>query len=162
MTATDRKVVPPIVGLLRGMSVTLKNFFRRSVTVQYPEERAPLPERFRGRLALHLHKCIGCSMCYQVCPNGTITMVQRDRDAISVPVPQKKEKYLFPQVDIAMCTYCGWCEYICPTAAIFHTKQFELSRYDRKNFVYTPEMLAKTEEELLREAQQRQPMGAER
>lgn len=147
----------PLLGALRSMSVTLRSFFRKAVTVQYPEERVKLPERFRGRLALNLQTCIGCSMCAQVCPNGALQMVRREKNP-NIPSAQKRDFNLFPQVDIAMCTYCGWCEYICPVpeAAIFHTEQFELARYDREHFVYTPEMLAQSEEELLRAPPQKE------
>ncbi|MGH8222060.1 MAG: NADH-quinone oxidoreductase subunit NuoI, partial [Woeseiaceae bacterium] len=38
--------------LWRGLSVTLRNFFRPAVTVQYPEEKTPQSPRFRGLHAL--------------------------------------------------------------------------------------------------------------
>lgn len=37
--------------LLKGMSLTGRYFFRRNITVQYPEERAPMSPRFRGKHA---------------------------------------------------------------------------------------------------------------
>jgi len=33
--------------LLQGLSVTARSFFRRKVTVQYPEEKTPQSVRFR-------------------------------------------------------------------------------------------------------------------
>jgi NADH-quinone oxidoreductase subunit I len=144
----------PLLGALQGLSVTLRNFFRRNVTVQYPEERGSIPERFRGRLFLDPNICIGCTMCEQACPNGALVMVPWGK-IDNVSKPQERDYNLFPQVDIAMCTYCGWCEDVCPTGAIRHTQQFELARYIREGdvFVYTPERLSKSEEELLREAE---------
>lgn len=140
-TLEKPKAYRPLIGLLHGLSVTLKNFLRRAVTEQYPEERHEPPERFRGRLFLDRHICIGCTMCEQSCPNGALKMVPWG--AISnTAKPQNRDYNLFPQVDIAMCAYCGWCENVCPTGAIRHTKQFELARYDRERFEYTPEMLA--------------------
>lgn len=127
--------------------MALRNFFRRAMTVEYPEERSALPERFRGRLALNLKTCLGCTLCSQVCPNGSIQMVRRERTA-GVETAQKRDYLLFPQVDIAMCTYCGWCSDICPVGAIHHTREFELARYDREHFVYAPETLARSEAEL--------------
>jgi len=142
----------PLLGALQGLGVTLKNFFRRNVTVQYPEERRALPERFRGRLFLDPNICIGCTMCEQACPNGALTMVPWGKIE-NVSKPQERDYNLFPQVDIAMCTYCGWCEDVCPTGAIRHTQQFELARYTREGdvFVYNPERLSKGEEEVLKE-----------
>ncbi len=137
----------PLLGLLHGLGVTLKNFLRGAVTEQYPEERHEPPERFRGRLFLDHHICIGCTMCEQSCPNGALKMVPWG--AISnTAQPQHRDYNLFPQVDIAMCTYCGWCEDVCPTGAIRHTKQFELARYDREHFEYTPEQLSQSEKDL--------------
>lgn len=139
-----------ITGALRGMTVTLRNFFRRAATVPYPEERGPVPERFRGRLFFDPDICTGCLMCEQACPNGALEMVPWD-EIHNTAKPQDRDVNLYPQVDIAMCTYCGWCEDVCPTTAIRHTHQFELARTDREHFAYTPEMLAKSEGELLRE-----------
>lgn len=139
-----------MIGALKGMTVTLKNFLRRAVTVQYPEERSALPERFRGRLFLDPNICIGCTMCEQACPNGSLRMVPWG-EIENTSKPQGRDYNLFPQVDIAMCTYCGWCEDVCPTGAIRHTPQFELSRYRRDCFEYDPERLSKSERELLEE-----------
>ena len=38
--------------LLLGLSTTLRNFFRPSVTLEYPEEKTPQSHRFRGLHAL--------------------------------------------------------------------------------------------------------------
>ncbi len=38
--------------LLIGMSVTFRTLFRRKITVNYPEEKAPQSSRFRGLHAL--------------------------------------------------------------------------------------------------------------
>lgn len=37
-------------GILRSLTVTLKNFLSRAVTVQYPYERLPIPPRSRGAI----------------------------------------------------------------------------------------------------------------
>ena len=38
--------------LRQGMQVTGKYFFKRKITVQYPEQKTPLSPRFRGHHAL--------------------------------------------------------------------------------------------------------------
>ena len=37
-----------LLELLRGMALTGKYFFRKKITVQYPEEKTPMSPRFRG------------------------------------------------------------------------------------------------------------------
>ena len=54
--------------LRRGLSVTGKNFFRRKVTLNYPEEKTPQSPRFRGLHALRRYpngqeRCIACKLC---------------------------------------------------------------------------------------------------
>lgn len=69
----------PGSGMLTGMGVTLRNLFRPKVTVQYPEERPSIPDRWRGRLDLIYdpfgsHKCEVCFQCAMVCPVEAIDM----------------------------------------------------------------------------------------
>src|SRR4051812_41424562 len=63
----------PDMGYLDGFRVTFKQMFEPKVTVQYPEEKRPKPERFHGRHVLNryedgMEKCIGCELCAGVCP----------------------------------------------------------------------------------------------
>ena len=69
----------PGIGIAKGMAVTFKNYFSPKVTRQYPEERPPIPDRWRGRLDLIYdpfgeHKCEVCFQCAQVCPVEAIDM----------------------------------------------------------------------------------------
>jgi len=41
-----------LIDLLKGLKVTLINFFKPKITVQYPEVKTPISNRFRGKLAL--------------------------------------------------------------------------------------------------------------
>ena len=41
-----------LIELLKGMAVTGRYFFARKITIQYPEERTPQSNRFRGLHAL--------------------------------------------------------------------------------------------------------------
>lgn len=69
----------PGLGIVRGMGLTLRRFFEPKATVMYPEERADVAPRFRGRLQLLLDehgalKCETCFQCAQACPIECIDM----------------------------------------------------------------------------------------
>jgi NADH:ubiquinone oxidoreductase subunit E len=69
----------PGIGIAKGMATTFRNFFSPKVTRQYPEERPPIPDRWRGRLDLiydpfGAHKCEVCFQCAMVCPVEAIDM----------------------------------------------------------------------------------------
>jgi hypothetical protein len=69
----------PGIGIVRGMSVTLRKFFEPKVTVKYPEVRLDPPHKFRGRLQLLYDeygtlKCETCFQCAQACPIECIDM----------------------------------------------------------------------------------------
>jgi len=70
--------------LLRGMTVTGRYFFSRKITIQYPEERTPQSNRFRGLHALRRYpngeeRCIACKLCEAVCPAMAITIIVETR-----------------------------------------------------------------------------------
>ena len=51
--------------LIKGLKVTFKELFKKSVTDKYPKEFRKKPQRFHGRHVLNkyedgMEKCIGC------------------------------------------------------------------------------------------------------
>src|SRR5688572_28925923 len=69
----------PGLGIVKGMALTLRRFFEPNVTIKYPEERADVAPRFRGRLQLLYDewgtlKCETCFQCAQACPIECIDM----------------------------------------------------------------------------------------
>jgi ferredoxin len=67
------------MGIVRGMGLTLKRFFQPKATIRYPEVRADVAPRFRGRLQLLYDeygtlKCETCFQCAQACPIECIDM----------------------------------------------------------------------------------------
>ena len=60
-----------LIELLKGMLLTGRYFFARKITVQYPEEKTPQSNRFRGLHALRRYangeeRCIACKLCEAV------------------------------------------------------------------------------------------------
>jgi len=59
------------MGYLRGFVVTFRKLFEKRVTIPYPEQKRPKPDRLHGRHVLSryedgMEKCIGCELCAAV------------------------------------------------------------------------------------------------
>ena len=57
--------------IIIGLITTFKYFFKRRVTLNYPNEKGPLSPRFKGEHALRRYpsgeeRCIGCKLCEAV------------------------------------------------------------------------------------------------
>ena len=109
--------------LLQGLMVTQKHFFRRKITVQYPEEKTPQSPRFRGLHALRRYpngeeRCIACKLCEAVCPALAITIDSEEREDGT----RRTTRY---DIDLFKCIYCGFCEEACPVDSIVETRHFE-------------------------------------
>ena len=131
-------------GVLKGMAVTAKNFVgsyfdkERLITVQYPEERTPLPENYRnfpflvydGDDAHAGLRCVACQICEKECPPQCIYITKsKDKKPDYVGKPQ-----FYPAVfdiDISVCMSCQICVEVCPFEAIKMDKVYELSRRER-------------------------------
>jgi len=69
----------PGLGIVKGMGLTLRRFFEPKATIRYPEVKADVPHKFRGRLQLLYDewgtlKCETCFQCAQACPIECIDM----------------------------------------------------------------------------------------
>ena len=133
-----------MIGILKGMKVTLSHLFDKSITQQYPKEKPVMKERFRGRIGLVRIKetgelkCVACGLCAKACPDRIIHLVTGTGD------PEKGEKKKFPKeytVDLGMCMYCGICVEACPFGALIMTHEYEFATYDKTSFTYTIDKL---------------------
>ncbi|HCN73271.1 MAG TPA: NADH-quinone oxidoreductase subunit NuoI [Pusillimonas sp.] len=125
--------------MLKGMRLTGKNFFKRKVTLRYPEEKTPASPRFRGLHALRRYpngeeRCIACKLCESVCPALAITIESEERDDGS----RRTTRY---DVDLAKCIFCGFCEESCPVDSIVETHIHEYHGEKRGDLYYTKDML---------------------
>lgn len=152
-------------GILKGLGVTLKRFLetylddlrwlgrrygtaegiahraskdgRGIFTVQYPEEKTPVPEEFRflpfliyeeredGEQSL---RCTACGICSRVCPPQCIWIVRAVHPDTGRPKPEPAEFLVDPD----LCMNCGLCAEFCPFDAIKMDHEYELASYRRR------------------------------
>lgn len=131
--------------MLRGLFTTLKSMFEKPVTIQYPEVKRPVRERFRGRHELKrydngLEKCIGCALCAAACPADAIFVEAAENTDDKRYSPGERYASTY-EINMLRCIFCGYCEDACPTQAIVLEKDYELAFTDRKSAIYTKDML---------------------
>jgi NADH-quinone oxidoreductase subunit I len=125
--------------LIKGLRLTGRHLFKRKITVQYPEEKTPQSNRFRGLHALRRYpngeeRCIACKLCEAVCPAVAITIESEQREDGS----RRTTRY---DIDLAKCIFCGFCEESCPVDSIVETRIFEYHGEKRGDLIMTKERL---------------------
>ncbi|MEO0594811.1 MAG: 4Fe-4S binding protein [Chloroflexota bacterium] len=120
-------------------------------TVQYPEEKVAMPERFRfvPFLVVQDHDddlnpskdwCTSCGICSKVCPPQCIWIVRGDDPETGRPIPEPEAFF----IDIDICMNCGFCAEFCPFDAIKMDHDYELASYDRTtNHIFDKPKLSK-------------------
>ncbi len=132
-------------GLLKGLGVTLRHLISRSVTIQYPDEQAPLPPRSRGVIALKEENCTVCMLCARECPDWCIYIEgHKERRQPKEPGKRAKAYNVLDRfaIDYALCMYCGICVEVCPYDALFWSPEFEYAEYDITKLTHEKPRLA--------------------
>ena len=167
------------LGILKGLGVTIRHFFESYVedlryvgkqisakqrfeqrqgtnaagiyTVQYPEEKLAVPERFRFVPFLVVEDsdhperpghdwCTSCGICAKVCPPQCIWIVRSEDPVTKRPVPEPEAFF----IDVDICMNCGFCAEFCPFDAIKMDHDYELADYDRTGtHIYDKDKLSK-------------------
>ena len=105
-------------------------------TIQYPEEKLPVPEEFRyipflvyeeGQDGAKDMRCTSCGLCAKVCPPQCIWIVRTTDPVTGRPVPSPAEFF----IDVDICMNCGLCAEYCPFDAIKMDHDYEISSYNR-------------------------------
>jgi NADH-quinone oxidoreductase subunit I len=142
MTWWERLYLPALLG---GLRVTLRHFFSRKITMQYPEEKWVVPEGYRGAPYLVRDqegrtKCVSCQLCEFVCPPKAILITPPgpEPDPTTGNVEKRPREF---QIDMLRCIFCGFCQEVCPEEAIFLMKDYALVGASRAEMVYSKEKL---------------------
>src|SRR6476661_8480055 len=116
----ERLYLPAIIG---GFKVTLRHFFKKKVTMQYPEERWVVPDGYRGAPYLVKDqegrtKCVSCQLCEFVCPPKAIRITPPGPEGSPEVGNVEKAPKEF-EINMLRCIFCGYCQEVCPEEAIF-------------------------------------------
>ena len=126
--------------LLIGLRTSIRVYFRKPVTEQYPENRHTtlhIAERHRAMLVMphdenNQHHCVACGLCQMACPNDTIKVTSETVEGEDV----KKRKVLVKyEYDLGACMFCELCVNACPHDAIRFSNDFENAVYQRDKLV---------------------------
>ena len=135
-----------LISIAKGLMITLKHFFSKKATINYPEEKRPFSPVFRGLHVLNRDEenrenCTACGLCALACPAEAITMEAAER----LPGEEnlyREEKYAAKyEINMLRCIFCGFCEEACPKDAVYLSQTVPPASFKRQNFIYSKEDL---------------------
>ncbi len=139
----EKLYLPAILG---GLKITLQHFFKKKVTLKYPEVKREFAPVYRGMHVLKRDEagrenCTACGLCAVACPAEAITMEAAERMDGEEGL-YREEKYAAKyEINMLRCIYCGLCEEACPKDAIYLTDRIVDSEYTREGFIYGKDIL---------------------
>ncbi|MGH2665922.1 NuoI/complex I 23 kDa subunit family protein [Flavobacterium sp.] len=137
-----------LVAIVKGLLITIKHFFRKKVTIHYPEQVREMSPVYRGQHMLKRDEqgrenCTACGLCALSCPAEAITMKAAERKSNEKHL-YREEKYAeIYEINMLRCIFCGLCEEACPKDAIYLTTSKVLvpSNYEREDFIFGKDKL---------------------
>lgn len=147
-----KEVATGLGSLFIGMRLTIDQFFRKDVTVQYPHQSLEMPPRFRGHIELVLDEetgkaaCIACKLCEKACPSDCI--------AVEGVKPEGRGKKVVTEykLDFTRCSLCAACVEACKSEAIRFSKEYNLAGRNKEEFFM--DLLKRLEDKSKKEASQ--------
>jgi NADH-quinone oxidoreductase subunit I len=137
-----------LVAILKGLLITIKHFFRKKVTIHYPEQVREMSPVYRGQHMLKRDEqgrenCTACGLCALSCPAEAITMKAEERKADEKHLYREEKYASIYEINMLRCIFCGLCEEACPKDAIYLTTSKVLvpSSYEREDFIFGKDRL---------------------
>jgi NADH-quinone oxidoreductase subunit I len=130
-----KEIFTGFYSLVTGMRITLGQFFKPTVTVQYPHESLKMPKRFRGHIELVRSSetgkplCFVCKLCEKACPSDCITV-----EGVK-PEGAKRKTVNFYRLDFTKCSLCGSCVEACRDGAIRYSHEYNLASTNKDDFI---------------------------
>ncbi len=124
-----------VKSLFIGMKITLGQFFKPIVTVQYPHATLRIPPRFRGHIELVRDPttgkaiCFACKLCERACPSDCITVEGAKLDGA------KKRSVTSYRLDFTKCSLCGSCVEACRDGAIRFSREYNLASLSKEDYI---------------------------
>jgi len=133
------------MNLIKGFATTFKHVLEEPITTNYPEQKEVFNKRYKGRHHLRryesgMEKCIGCSLCAAACPADAIWVEAAENTDEERFSPGERYAKTY-EINMLRCIFCGYCEDACPTQAIELGSEHQLSFTDRRDSIFTKDML---------------------
>lgn len=131
--------------IIKGLGLTIKEFFSKPVTINYPFETQPLSPRYRAvhnlqrMLESGSERCIGCGLCEKICTSNCIRILTHEGE-------DGRKKIDSYTINLGRCIYCGLCAEVCPELAIVMGNRFENASEQRAHFGLKEDFLKDLEE----------------
>jgi len=145
---------------IKGLSITIRHAFRRTITTHYPYEKLTPPKRFRGffghkvvdgkepqpafdewveRFKIKVEpgksRCVVCMLCKRACPVPQLFEIEGEK------LPDGRRRVSIFNMNMMLCTFCGFCVDACPVDCLFQSDIHETASYTRKDAVLDLETL---------------------
>lgn len=137
-----------LFAVVKGLVITMRHFFQKPVTIQYPEQARELSPVYRGQHTLMRdeegrERCTACGLCALSCPAEAITLKAAERQPGEEHLYREEKYAVVYEINMLRCIFCGLCEEACPKAAIFLTKSrtWVKPRLTREDFIWGKDKL---------------------
>lgn len=133
--------------LFVGLWIVFREMIKKgnTHTVQYPQEKLPISDRYRAiHKLLRLfesgsERCIGCGLCEKICISNCIRM--------DTKIDENSRKQITEySINFGRCIFCGYCAEVCPELAIVHGGDYESACEQRAGFGLKDDMLTPMDE----------------